>query len=94
LRDAGVRNTIVDGASAVGGGAFPTAVLPTRLVRLEPHGLAAGLVETALRSAEPPVIARIVDDHVVLDPRTLDPGHLEVIARTVGAAIAAAPRHD
>jgi L-seryl-tRNA(Ser) seleniumtransferase len=94
LRDAGVPNTIVDGASAVGGGAFPTAALPTRLVRLEPHRLAASSVEAALRSADPPVIARIVDDHVVLDPRTLDPDELGMIAKLVGAAIATAPRHD
>jgi L-seryl-tRNA(Ser) seleniumtransferase len=94
LRDRGIETSIVDGESAVGGGAFPTASLPTRLVRIESARHSAVSVETALRSADPPVIVRILDDHVVLDPRTLDPDELGMIAKLVGAAIATAPRHD
>jgi L-seryl-tRNA(Ser) seleniumtransferase len=94
LREAGVEAAVVEGESAVGGGAFPTASLPTRLVRIEVDGRTAVSIEAALRCADPPVIARIVDDRVVLDPRTLDPGALDQIAKLIGAAIAPAPRHD
>jgi hypothetical protein len=33
------------------------------------------------------VIARIVDDHVVLDPRTIAPQQLSAVAAAVAAAI-------
>jgi L-seryl-tRNA(Ser) seleniumtransferase len=69
LRQAGVPAEIVDGASTVGGGSLPGETLPTRLVALaaaHPDRLAA-----ALREADPPVIARIEDDQLVLDPRTV-----------------------
>ncbi len=69
LRRAGVEAEIVDGASTVGGGSLPGETLPTKLVAIaaaHPDQLA-----TALREADPPVIARIEDDQLVLDPRTV-----------------------
>jgi L-seryl-tRNA(Ser) seleniumtransferase len=69
LRQAGVEAEIVDGASTVGGGSLPGETLPTKLVALvvpHPDQLAA-----ALREANPPVIGRIEDDRLVLDPRTV-----------------------
>jgi L-seryl-tRNA(Ser) seleniumtransferase len=69
LRRAGVEAAIVDGASTVGGGSLPGETLSTKLVALagpHPDHLAA-----ALRDANPPVIARIEDDQLVLDPRTV-----------------------
>jgi L-seryl-tRNA(Ser) seleniumtransferase len=61
------------GDSAVGGGAAPTLALPTTLVavshaRLGPDALAAGL-----RRGATPVIVRILEGRVVLDPRTIAP---------------------
>jgi L-seryl-tRNA(Ser) seleniumtransferase len=69
LRQAGVETEIVDGESTVGGGSLPGETLPTRLVALaaaHPDQLTA-----ALREADPPVIARIEDNRLVLDPRTV-----------------------
>ena len=69
LRRAGVEAEIVDSASTVGGGSLPGETLPTKLVALpvaHPDQLAA-----ALRAADPPVIARIEADRLVLDPRTV-----------------------
>jgi L-seryl-tRNA(Ser) seleniumtransferase len=69
LRQAGVEAEIADGESTVGGGSLPGETLPTRLVALpvaHPDQLTA-----ALREADPPVIARIEDDRLVLDPRTV-----------------------
>ena len=71
LARAGVRSELVDGRSTVGGGSLPGETLPTKLVALDapsPDQIAA-----ALRAADPPVIARIEDDRVVLDPRTVLP---------------------
>jgi L-seryl-tRNA(Ser) seleniumtransferase len=69
LRRTGVTAEIVDGESTVGGGSLPGETLPTKLVTLptaHPDRLA-----TALRIANPPVIARIEGDRLVLDPRTV-----------------------
>jgi len=64
--------TMAEGFSMVGGGSLPGEVLPTRLLSLDipqPNQFLA-----ALRELEPPVIARIENDAVLLDPRTVLPG--------------------
>jgi L-seryl-tRNA(Ser) seleniumtransferase len=70
---AGWRATVVEGASAIGGGSAPGVELPTWLVALERDGAAPQALEESLRRLTPPVIARIEHDRVVLDPRTLEP---------------------
>ena len=67
------RARVVDGMSTVGGGSAPGAEIPTRLVQLTRTGMTADEIEQQLRSLDPPVIARIVDDRVVIDLRTVDP---------------------
>jgi len=60
---------VLDGESTVGGGSLPGETLPTKLVALSvksPNVFAA-----QLRAADPPVIARVVEDKVALDPRTV-----------------------
>jgi len=60
------------GSSRVGGGAFPEADLPTSLVCLKPvNGGVEGL-RAALLSTDPPLVGRVEDDALCLDPRTLD----------------------
>ena len=62
---------IIVGASAVGGGSAPTTHPPTALVRVEHASLSASALDEALRRGSPPVVARILDDRVVLDLRTI-----------------------
>ena len=71
---------VIDGVSTIGGGSAPGAELPTRLVQLERDGLSADQIEERLRSSDPPVIARIQDDHVVLDLRTVLPEQDKILA--------------
>ena len=73
LDAAGWRTRVVDGMSTVGGGSAPGAELPTRLVELERDGLSADGIEQRLRTLDPPVIARIHNDRVVIDLRTVAP---------------------
>jgi L-seryl-tRNA(Ser) seleniumtransferase len=64
---------ITDGFSMVGGGSLPGESLPTRLLALpvpQPNQFLA-----ALRQLNPPVIARIENDAILLDPRTVLPNH-------------------
>ncbi len=64
---------VIDGTSAVGGGSAPAIELPTCLVAVRQANRGADALEKRLRSFSPPVIARILDDRVVLDLRTVDP---------------------
>ena len=64
---------VVDGTSTVGGGSAPGAALPTRLVEIRRDGLSADQIEQHLRALDPPIVARIQDDRVVLDLRTVLP---------------------
>jgi L-seryl-tRNA(Ser) seleniumtransferase len=81
LAEAGWTTRVIDGMSTVGGGSAPGAELPTRLVELSRDGESAGTIEQRLRALEPPVIARIQDDRVVLDLRTVEPSADADLAR-------------
>ena len=63
---------ISDGDSATGGGAAPDAKLGTKLISLTHKTLSASRIEHKLRFGETPVIARIVDDRVLIDLRTVN----------------------
>ncbi len=76
----GWRTRVIDGLSTIGGGSAPGAELRTRLVQLERDGLSADEIEERLRGLEPPVIARIQDDRVVLDLRTVLPEQDQLLA--------------
>jgi L-seryl-tRNA(Ser) seleniumtransferase len=81
LQEAGVRASVVEGQSTIGGGSLPGATLPTWLVAVshtDPDALAA-----ALRAHQPPVIARIGDGRLLLDPRTVLAGQEEELIRGV-----------
>ncbi|MBI3264425.1 MAG: L-seryl-tRNA(Sec) selenium transferase, partial [Acidobacteria bacterium] len=56
--------------------------IPTRLVSIQ-SSEGAGSLETRLRSLDPPVIARIADDRVVLDLRTIPREQDELLATTL-----------
>jgi L-seryl-tRNA(Ser) seleniumtransferase len=60
-----------DDVSYAGGGTLPLEQLPTKVVRVHAAGITATELIQRLRAADPPVIARIADDKVVLDPRTV-----------------------
>jgi L-seryl-tRNA(Ser) seleniumtransferase len=62
---------VILGESTVGGGSLPGETLPTYLLALSPRS--AKRFMTRLRGNQPPVIARIENERVVLDPRTVLP---------------------
>lgn len=67
------RIALMKGASAAGGGSAPGVELPTTLVALQHATLSPNEVEQRLRRLDPPVIARIENDCVVLDLCTVPP---------------------
>ena len=64
---------MIDGESVIGGGAAPSAVLPTKLLAVTRDGLSADEISARLRASEPPVIARVEEGRVLLDLRTVFP---------------------
>jgi len=67
----GFSATLEDGESVVGGGSTPGQTLPTRLVAVTHRRLSATSLEAGLRRNSPPVIARIENDRLLLDLRTV-----------------------
>jgi L-seryl-tRNA(Ser) seleniumtransferase len=67
----GITATILAGESAIGGGSGPNVHPATTLVALRHSTLSAAEIEGELRASSPPVIARIANDLVLLDLRTV-----------------------
>jgi L-seryl-tRNA(Ser) seleniumtransferase len=80
---------IVDGASLVGGGSTPTQSLPTKLIRIASARYSAAQLEERLRRAPAgiSVIARIEEDRLVLDLRTVFPEQEPLLVKTLAAAL-------
>jgi L-seryl-tRNA(Ser) seleniumtransferase len=72
-RTLGKAASLVDARSMVGGGSLPGESLPTKAVAI--HGEGGTLTELAqrLRTSDPPVVARIESNALLLDPRTVAP---------------------
>jgi L-seryl-tRNA(Ser) seleniumtransferase len=81
----GMRAEIVPGHSVIGGGSTPQQSLPTWLVALSTTG--AVEIERRLRAGTPPLIARIEEDRVVLDLRTVLPAEEDELAAAVLKAL-------
>jgi L-seryl-tRNA(Ser) seleniumtransferase len=74
----GPAAAIEDGESIIGGGSTPDLTLPTALLTiLKPN---ASAEERRLRALDPPILARIENDRVRLDLRTVFPAEEEAIA--------------
>ncbi len=67
----GAALSLRQGMSLAGGGALPTNEIPTMLVSIVLDNMTPSALEKRLRSLDVPVIARIADDEVLLDARTV-----------------------
>ena len=80
------RCQVVRAVGRVGGGALPLLELEGPVVALgmevEPTAIAA-----LLRSGDPPLVGRIHDGQLLLDPRTLADEEIPVVAAAVRAAL-------
>jgi L-seryl-tRNA(Ser) seleniumtransferase len=78
---------LIDGDSLVGGGSAPSAVLPTKLLAITCSGLSADELAARLRHSDPPVIARVEEDRVLLDLRTVFPDQDKVLTQVLAASV-------
>ena len=74
---------VIDGESVIGGGAAPSAVLPTRVLAISQKGLSADELAARLRASDTPVIARVEEDRVLLDLRTVFPEQDRLLLETI-----------
>ena len=81
---------VVTAAAKVGGGALPLLELPGPAVALAIAGVSADELAARLRAGDPPVVGRIEDGRLLLDPRTLTDDEADEAAAAVRAATGAA----
>ena len=79
---------VVESEASVGGGAFPTARIPS--IALALSGDATSL-ERRLRAGDPPVIGRLTDEKLLIDLRTVSASEDATLAAAIGAALRGTP---
>jgi L-seryl-tRNA(Ser) seleniumtransferase len=79
----GSRAELIAGESLAGGGSTPGQSIPTWLIAVSGTGI--NTMEARLRSGEPPVIARVEKDRLLLDLRTVLPEDEEALAAALQA---------
>ena len=86
----GAAAEVVEAAGRVGGGSLPLLELHGPVCAVDPSPLAAAELAAALRGGSPPVVARIREGRVLLDPRTMSAADAGEAAAAARAALAAA----
>jgi len=81
----GVPAAVVPGEATVGGGSLPDETLPSRLVALRVEGEAE--LAARLRVGQPPVVARLERDQLLLDLRTILPEEDDTLLDALRAAL-------
>jgi L-seryl-tRNA(Ser) seleniumtransferase len=84
-----VELEIADGSSLAGGGSTPTQSLPTKIIRIASARHSAAQLEQRLRRAPAgiSVIARVEDDRLILDLRTVFPEQEPQLVKTLAAVL-------
>jgi L-seryl-tRNA(Ser) seleniumtransferase len=84
-----VELEITDGTSLAGGGSTPTQSLPTKIIRIASARLSASQLEQRLRRAPAgiSVIARVEEDRLILDLRTVFPEQEAQLIKTLAAVL-------
>jgi L-seryl-tRNA(Ser) seleniumtransferase len=80
LRAAGIEADVAQSSASVGGGAFPTAAIPSRAIVLSRN---AQELEEKLRRGDPAVVGRISEGKLLLDLRSVLPREDDLLAGAV-----------
>ncbi len=83
----GVSIEMISGESVVGGGSAPDTRQQTVLLAIRHNAVSASEIEHKLRTTETPVIARIEDDAVLIDLRTVQDGEEDRLMEMLVAAL-------
>jgi L-seryl-tRNA(Ser) seleniumtransferase len=88
-RASGAAAEVLPGLSIVGGGSLPGEGQETVLCSIAPPTGDATAFAAALRACDPPIIARIERDRVLLDARTVDPSEDPAVEAALSALCSA-----
>jgi L-seryl-tRNA(Ser) seleniumtransferase len=85
---------VIDGESMIGGGSLPGATLPTKLVAIGKPSRAkeqslGQILAQRLRTQEPPVVGRISENVLLLDPRSVPPEDDQAVTKALRSASSA-----
>jgi len=83
----GIKLTLREDTSQVGGGALPLQELPTIVLAIQPLNLSVNDLEEDLRKGEPPIISRISKDELILDMRTIFDDEIPLLALCIEKAL-------
>jgi L-seryl-tRNA(Ser) seleniumtransferase len=80
---------MIDGHSLAGGGSTPEQSIPTKLIRIRGSHFSAAQLEQRLRTPAQgiPVIARVEDEALILDLRTVFPEQEKLLESSLIAAL-------
>ena len=89
LGSASVECRVVESRALVGGGTYPEVEIPSWAVRVSPSPTTASSRTTTelarlLREGDPPVVARVEDDGLLFDLRTVAAAEEEDLVRRIG----------
>lgn len=79
--------SVIEDYTFAGGGSLPGEALKTYAVSVKPQKLSINRLEERLRKGNPPVIARIKEDALLLDARTVQNGEIKTLAGCLRAAL-------
>ncbi len=93
LSGARLNVDLVDESSQIGGGSLPGEDLPTICIRIRAseNGDSAESLAASLRAYNPPVIGRIREGALLLDPRTLEENEISLVAAAVSRGSSPVP---
>ncbi len=80
---------VVPDMSKAGGGSLPEAEFHTFAVSIRPEGISVNELESRLRGGSPPVIARIKENSLILDARTIMDSEVSVIIKAAAGCMSA-----
>jgi len=78
---------VIEDSSQSGGGALPEIEFKTYVVAIKPSGLSVNKLEERLRHNKPPVIARIKEEALIIDARTVRDSEVEALVKGIAAAL-------
>jgi L-seryl-tRNA(Ser) seleniumtransferase len=78
---------VVRGSGRAGGGSLPLLELDGPVVALAPAAGGVEALSARLRTGDPPIVARVRDDAVLLDPRTISEVEIDFVVKGVGEAL-------
>jgi L-seryl-tRNA(Ser) seleniumtransferase len=78
---------VVADSSQSGGGALPEIEFKTYVVAIKPKKLSVNKLEERLRHGNPPIIARIKEDALIIDARTVRDKEIEALVKGISGAL-------